>query len=107
MQDLVLQYLKKTVLRPRAIGKSEFLGGLEVIVHCLFEGKGFAFIPAILSGMKGRLPPPLPLFRWPCNPTILVFHTTYYNEEFFAGGRSFTRLDEMEFRQNMLNKFTA
>ena len=51
MQDLVLQYLKKTVLRPRAIGKSEFLGG-QVIVHCLFEGKCFAFIPGILS------PPP-------------------------------------------------
>ena len=57
MQDLVLQYLKKTVLRPRAIGKSEFLGG-QVIVHCLFELKGFAFIPGILSGMEGQLPPP-------------------------------------------------
>ena len=34
MQDLVLQYLKKTVLRPRAVGRSKFLGG-QVIVPFL------------------------------------------------------------------------
>ena len=52
MQDLVLQYLKKTVLRPRAVGKSEFLGG-QVCSSMPFEG--------ILSGMEGRLPlPPVP-----------------------------------------------
>jgi hypothetical protein len=56
MQDLVLQYLKKTVLRPRAVGRSKFLGGKAINSSVSFEGKGFAFIPGILSGMEGQLP---------------------------------------------------
>ena len=60
MQDLVLQYLKKTVLRPRAVGKSEFLGG-QVCSSMPFEGKGFAFIPGILSGGGGSIAPLPPI----------------------------------------------
>ena len=53
MQDLVLQYFKKTVLRPRAVGKSEFLGG-QVIAQCISkENVLFLFLAFYL---RGRLP---------------------------------------------------
>ena len=53
MQDLVLQYLKKTVLRPRAAGKSGFLGG-QVVVHCLLK-ENVLFLPLAFY-LRGRLP---------------------------------------------------
>ena len=51
MQDLVLQYLKKTVLRPRAIGKSEYLGG-QVIVHCLSKENVLLLFLAFYLGWR-------------------------------------------------------
>lgn len=73
MQDLVLQYLKKTVLRPRAVGKSEFLGG-QVIVQYLSKEKVLLLFLAFYLGWRVNCPSAL--IRWPCHPTILVFHTT-------------------------------